>query len=1581
MLTIAEIRDRTEERVNNNALFAFQGMHMNTIIISILDNMDSLVIGAGGEPTIASGTSAQYWRGDKTWQTLNATAVGLGNVPNINATIATNLSSGTIPAGRYGASTIPISAINATGTPSASTILFGDGTWGTYAYSDGDKGDVTISASGTVITLNDDAVTLNHLPEIAQFRVLGRVLAGTGDISALTGSDITPFLDLFSSSAQGLAPSSGGGTVNFLRADGTWTPPGSGATLADADYGDIVVTSGGTILTIDALAVTNAKINDVAWSKITGAPSFTVDATVINGSANAVQGNAVFDELALKQNTISLGTTGQYFRGDLSLATFPTISGTNTGDVSLTGQNYITIAGQVITAGAVDLSATHVTGVLSSARISGTATNGFVVTLVAGTPTWQASSGGGALIDGDYGDIVLTGSGSVWTIENLSVTLPKMQAISTASFMGRATAGSGIIEVLTGTQATELLNVFTTTLKGLVPFPTTVTGKVLSDNGTWITGTSGTNTGDVTLAGENYVSLASQVITANAVNLSGTNVTGTLAPARIAGTATNGYVPKLVAGVPTWQPDLIGSDFFKPEDYGALGDGTTNDAAAFAAMHTAMPAAGGTILLGVKTYLINTALTFTKPFKMQGCGYHSVIKTTSATLNLLTISTTDHGHVITDVRFLNSAGSTPSAGCAIKTTGDGSGNYNQFARYTNLYIDGFYDDFVNELGSIAAWDKCIFDNPVRYGLFLKNIFNPDSGDSFISNCYFNGHSSLDSQSCIRYESSGGLKIVNTKFNANSTTFLPDYCINIVIDGDTGDFLISNCSLENFGISAIKIRLGAATLFRDIVINSNQISGYFGGPNNYIDIADIEGVSIIGNTFRDQQAGTITAVLVDNVETITLLNNYVDWASQNPVAITNSTNVLNLNDPASLGASKWDTITGGINYSGGTKLAFNVASPIPQIAATIEVDFNTPLMMLGSDADGSGSRTNNADKVIRLIQAPRTNADLPFMIVQSGTDGAGENFLTWGGGSSLVNAATHHYFYAAATTTTLTGTLQMLISTSGVQINGGSNSFVLPTGRGTSGYSLVTDGAGGTAWTNISGGGGTPGGANTQIQFNNSGSFGASANLTFASNVFTARGATTGYVFREFTVAATYYGIYPTGITPDGTNYVFIAKGDATASILNSLTHVGLNIGGTPELQVTASSILFGASENMKWINDVLTVKDASSGFVFRESTIAPSYYALYPGGVTAASDNFFIAGNNTGTNVLFNSLTDLSLAIDGTPVLEVATASLTVPYLAGSGNRNTGVDSNGKLIVLTAGTGDMILNASNAMGSSGRITWGTTTSTTDFYFKVGGLQIQAITTGAAFLFNNLHFNGTNYTYNITASGQMLSVGADEFLFAGAASGTAASTTALTEIMKINRTYGVKIKVANGYLNFGTDATSDSSSYGIRDNAGAMEVKDSGGSWGSFAGGGMTNPMTTAGDIITATSGGTPARLGLGTALHGLRVNSGGTAVEWAAITAVPTYSLTVINDADYTVGAGITHVVYRAATGSKTITLPAASSNTNRQLMFRNAGGSSVLYSVAPKYDASTSAAGIGSNQTHVIVSDGTDWWITGQGS
>ena len=70
--------------------------------------------------------------------------------------------------------------------------------------------------------------------------------------------------------------------------------------------------------------------------------------------------------------------------------------------------------------------------------------------------------------------------------------------------------------------------------------------------------------------------------------------------------------------------------------------------------------------------------------------------------------------------------------------------------------------------------------------------------------------------------------------------------------------------------------------------------------------------------------------------------------------------------------------------------------------------------------------------------------------------------------------------------------------------------------GTNGYVLQTDGTGNLTWTAQTGGSGngTPGGANTQIQFNDAGAFGGVAGFTFdkTSNVFTANNVTVSTLY-------------------------------------------------------------------------------------------------------------------------------------------------------------------------------------------------------------------------------------------------------------------------------------------------------------------------------------------------------------------------------------------------------------------------------------------------------------------------------------
>jgi hypothetical protein len=55
---------------------------------------------------------------------------------------------------------------------------------------------------------------------------------------------------------------------------------------------------------------------------------------------------------------------------------------------------------------------------------------------------------GAGLVDGDYGDITVGGTGTTMTIDNQAVTLAKMANIATDTFIGRDTAGTGVPEAL-----------------------------------------------------------------------------------------------------------------------------------------------------------------------------------------------------------------------------------------------------------------------------------------------------------------------------------------------------------------------------------------------------------------------------------------------------------------------------------------------------------------------------------------------------------------------------------------------------------------------------------------------------------------------------------------------------------------------------------------------------------------------------------------------------------------------------------------------------------------------------------------------------------------------------------------------------------------------------------------------------------------------------------------------------------------------------------------------------------------------------------------------------------------------------
>ena len=220
------------------------------------------VTGSSGSSTLSSGV-------------LNVptyTLTGLGGQP-----LATNLTS------LAGLSYASASFVKMTGT--------GVFSLDTNTYITGNQtitlsGDVTGTGTTAIpTTIGTNKVLNTMLAQIATATFKGRTSTGTGNVEDLTVTEATAMLNIFSSTLKGLAPASGGGTTNFLRADGTWAVPaggGGGGTTTNsfiikADSGttegtDLYTFNGSTAKTINIVAGTNVTI-----SKTTG--TLTISST------------------------------------------------------------------------------------------------------------------------------------------------------------------------------------------------------------------------------------------------------------------------------------------------------------------------------------------------------------------------------------------------------------------------------------------------------------------------------------------------------------------------------------------------------------------------------------------------------------------------------------------------------------------------------------------------------------------------------------------------------------------------------------------------------------------------------------------------------------------------------------------------------------------------------------------------------------------------------------------------------------------------------------------------------------------------------------------------------------------------------------------------------------------------------------------------------------------------------------------------------------------------------------------------------------------------------------------------------
>lgn len=335
----------------------------------------------GKEPTIAGGTTSQFWRGDKTWQAL----IGL---------------------------------------------------------TDGDKGDITVSSSGTVWSIDANSVTLAKMAQVATGVFLGRSTAGTGNVEAMSAATAKTLLALTK------------GDVGLGNVDNTSdaNKPVSTAQAA-ADDLRILLTEKGAANGVATLGA-DSKIPTSQLPALAISSTFVVNTQAEQLALTAQEGDVAV-RTDLNKSFIRLATSLG------TMADWQELLTPTDAVQSVNGQTGVVVLGKAdVGLGNVDNTSDLAKPISTATQ---TALNAKEPTIAAGTTaqywrgdkTWQTLPPG--LTDGDKGDITVSSSGAAWSIDANAVTFAKMQQVATGVFIGRVTAATGNIETLTPAQAKTLL--------------------------------------------------------------------------------------------------------------------------------------------------------------------------------------------------------------------------------------------------------------------------------------------------------------------------------------------------------------------------------------------------------------------------------------------------------------------------------------------------------------------------------------------------------------------------------------------------------------------------------------------------------------------------------------------------------------------------------------------------------------------------------------------------------------------------------------------------------------------------------------------------------------------------------------------------------------------------------------------------------------------------------------------------------------------------------------------------------------------------------------------------------------------
>ena len=272
--------------------------------------------------------------------------------------------------------------------------------------------------------------------------------------------------------------------------------------------------------------------------------------------------------------------------------------------------------------------------------------------------------------------------------------------------------------------------------------------------------------------------------------------------------------------------------------------------------------------------------------------------------------------------------------------------------------------------------------------------------------------------------------------------------------------------------------------------------------------------------------------------------------------------------------------------------------------------------------------------------------------------------------------------------TWNGTILSLGSISNVSIGGGND-----------GYVLQTDGTGNLSWTAQTGGGGgngSPGGSNTEVQYNNAGTFGGHPGFTFndVSNVLHVSG---NIVSVNYNASGNINATNVIGnFTGDGSNISNINGSNITGNVSFAINAGTVTNNAQPNITSVGTLTNLNVSGNIISLNanlgNIVTANYYFGNGAYLTGVGNANYsplanFANYAGNVTVSSQpnitsvgtllnvstsgNVTATGNIIGANIVANqSLTALNANITGTANLSGAVTVAVTGTLTSQGNIN-----------------------------------------------------------------------------------------------------------------------------------------------------------------------------------------------------------------------------------------------------------------------------------------------------------------------